>query len=202
MADAVTGRLWQPHLPARTEPAEDGQVRLLSPGVGYWRRAPAQGSLVVPGGDVGEFEVLGVVHRLIAPASARGLVVELAQRRRGRIPVGYGDPLAVLDPSAAGDVAAGADAAAGGTDEAGLAFRASSSGRFYSRPAPSKPPFVEPGQIVEKGQPVGLIEVMKTYSRLLYGGDDLPARARIAAVRPADGDDLAAGDVILELEPA
>jgi acetyl-CoA carboxylase biotin carboxyl carrier protein len=45
-----------------------------------------------------------------------------------------------------------------------------------------------------------LLEVMKTFNRLTYGGDGLPSEAKIASIGPADGDDLNAGDIILELE--
>jgi len=83
-----------------------------------------------------------------------------------------------------------------------LAVRAPSSGRFWARPSPDRPPFVAPGDVVTAGQTVCLLEVMKTFNRITYGGPDLPERARVTAVRPADGDDLAGGDVILELEPA
>lgn len=34
-------------------------------------------------------------------------------------------------------------------------------GTFYSAPAPSEPPFVQEGDAVEPGQPVGIIEAMK-----------------------------------------
>lgn len=202
MADAVTGRLWQRELVAGLEAAEGGSARLSSPAVGLWRRAPAAGALVVPGGELGELEVLGVVCRLVAPRSARGIVTSLETPRLGKIPVGYGEPLLRLDPEAIGAEPMAAEAGAEVAGESGLALRASSSGRFYSRPAPTKPPFVEPGQIIERGHPVGLLEIMKTYSRITYGGDDLPERARVAAVRPGDGDDLSAGDVILDLERA
>ena len=49
------------------------------------------------------------------------------------------------------------------------------------------------------GQTVGLIEVMKTFHRVLYGGPELPPSARIERVVANDGDDLSAGDVIVEL---
>jgi len=87
-------------------------------------------------------------------------------------------------------------------DSAGPAVRAPSSGRFWARPRPDDDPFVEVGQIIETGHSLCLLEVMKTFHRVTYGGPGLPGRARVTAIRPADGDDLAAGDVIIELEPA
>ncbi len=202
MADAITGRLLEKRLAALVERLDDGRVAVAAPAVGYWRRAPAPGALVLPGGELGELEILGVVHRLVAPEGARGVITELPVPRRGRGPVSWGQRLAVLDPEAAGEAAAEDASTAVEASATGLAFRASSSGRFYSRPAPSKPAFVEIGQEIERGHTVCLIEVMKTYSRLVYGGDGLPDRARVVAIRPSDGDDLAAGDVILDLEPA
>jgi acetyl-CoA carboxylase biotin carboxyl carrier protein len=58
------------------------------------------------------------------------------------------------------------------------------------------------GDVITAGQTVGLLEVMKTFNRVTYGDGDGPDRARVRAIRPGDGDDLAGGDVILELEPA
>jgi len=55
---------------------------------------------------------------------------------------------------------------------------------------------------VTAGQTVCLLEVMKTFHRVTYAGADLSERARVLAIRPADGDDLAAGDILIELEPA
>ena len=47
---------------------------------------------------------------------------------------------------------------------------------------------------------MALIEVMKTFNRVTYGGDDVPERARVKRIVPADGDDVEAGDVLIELE--
>ena len=40
-------------------------------------------------------------------------------------------------------------------------------GTFYRRPAPDQPPFKNEGDIVTIGEPVGLIEVMKTFTQVL-----------------------------------
>jgi biotin carboxyl carrier protein len=36
-------------------------------------------------------------------------------------------------------------------------------GVFYRRPAPDQPPLAQPGQVIEAGQPLCVLEVMKTY---------------------------------------
>ena len=47
-----------------------------------------------------------------------------------------------------------------------VAVRAPMAGTFYSRPAPGEPPFATPGDQVEAGQKVGLVEVMKLFTEL------------------------------------
>jgi acetyl-CoA carboxylase biotin carboxyl carrier protein len=181
-----------------------GRIELRSPGVGEWREGPERGRLIGPGAPLGRLEVLGRLWPLGAPEGARGVVVETGgEGELARRPVGHDDLLLGLDPDACGAVAAlvapevGAEAASG----SGLALRAASCGRFYLRPAPDKEPYVRPGDLIETGAVVGLLEVMKTFSRLVYAGPGLPPRARVTRVAPADGDDLGPGDVILELEP-
>ena len=51
-------------------------------------------------------------------------------------------------------------------------------------------------------QAVGLIEVMKTFSRLHYGGEGLPTRARVRVIVVKDEEDVAAGDTLFELDTA
>jgi biotin carboxyl carrier protein len=98
--------------------------------------------------------------------------------------------------------APGRDAARAAATSGSIAIRAPSSGRFWARPSPDKPAFVSAGDVVTTGQTVCLLEVMKTFHRVTYSGEGLPPKARVLAVRPSDGDDLAAGDVLIELEPA
>jgi hypothetical protein len=77
--------------------------------------------------------------------------------------------------------------------------RATQSGRFYRRAAPRQPPIVDVGALVEAGTPLGLIEVMDSFSHVVYrptGG--LPARARVTRVLA----DLEVGTALLEVEPA
>jgi acetyl-CoA carboxylase biotin carboxyl carrier protein len=195
-------RLHPPTIQARLVRLPDGKLRLESPTVGLYRGEPRPGSLVTPESSLGQLEILGVLHHLLAPAGASGLVVpaEAPGPRLSRRPVGHGDLLVALDPEAVTGAAAAGPGAAPGTSTANLVFRAPTSGRWYTRPGPGKPPLIEVGTQVQQGQAVGLIEVMKTFSRLHYGGEGLPSPARIKAILIKDEEDVSAGDALFELE--
>lgn len=180
---------------------DDGTLELRSPSVGIWHEPPARGSLVLERHAIGQLELLGQRAPLISPAT--GLAVEVAAGPASARGVGYGELLAVLSPDVGAMRGAGGVGSERGRDDAAagqLAFRSPSSGRYYGRPGPGKPPFVQVGDEIGAGDTVCLLEVMKTFNRVVYGGAGLPERARIAAIRPGDGDDLADGAVILELE--
>ncbi len=197
----------RPLVTARLLRLEDGRLAILAPAVGLWRDRPPLGALIGPGDLLGKLSVLAVDRALVAPEGARGVVVEVASATPGegaklaQHPVFYGEQLLVLDRAVASgiddDDAEASDEAAGG-----LVLRAPSSGRFYRRPAPSKPAFVAVGDIIDSGKVIGLLEVMKTFTRIHYGGGDLPPRARVTALRAEDEADVAAFEALIEVEPA
>ncbi|MCY0988491.1 hypothetical protein OV203_15270 [Nannocystis sp. ILAH1] len=203
----LDARLTPPVLRARLAAGPDGRQRLLAPGVGMFRGAPDPGMLVGPDQPIGALEILGVVHHVLAPVGAGGLVVAPEDAPRSSAParraVGFDDLLLVLDPSATRSESAANQSgpAAGPGISGGAVLRAPTSGRFYVRSGPGKPAFVSVGAVLEPGQTVGLIEVMKTFSRVLYGGDALPSRARVVRICQADESDVAQGDPLLEVEP-
>ena len=197
MAWQADGRSQRPRLLALLQ----GDV-LCAPAVGMWRGAPAPGAVLVAGAPLGELEVLGVLHELVAPERTSGMVGEGEGARLAERPVGYGDALVQLRPLELGSALASTGAATAARDDAGkLLFRAPLSGRFYARPSPDKPNFVAVGDEIAFGQTVALLEVMKTFNRLAYGGEGLPERARVRAVLVRDEADVDAGAPILELEP-
>ena len=181
--------------------SEPGHIELLAPRVGLWRDQPQLGHLVRPGTSVGTLEVLGRLYPLVAPSEVSGIVASVAATDRARHPVGYGEVLVVIDKriGSAAIADSSESEALPGVHE-GLVFAAPMSGRYYSRPGPDRAPFIEPGQMLKVGESVCLLEVMKTFNRVAYGGEGLPEVARVKRVVPADGDDLNANDPILELE--
>jgi acetyl-CoA carboxylase biotin carboxyl carrier protein len=181
---------------ARRRP--DGAIELCAPCPGVLRWPPRRGAHAMAGEPFAALEVLGRRRPLRAPADGDGLIAEVpggAPR-----PVGHGDVLAVLGAIAIG----GARPAAGeaGPNDGALVLRATASGRFYRRSGPDKPPLVSEGDVIEHGHAVALLEVMKTFSRIHYGGEGLPSRARVVRVLPADGADVEVGDPLVEVEPA
>ncbi|MEZ5974739.1 MAG: biotin/lipoyl-containing protein [Planctomycetota bacterium] len=84
-----------------------------------------------------------------------------------------------------------------------MILRSPQSGRFYHRPSPGEAAFAEVGTVLEAGQPVGLIEVMKTFAHVPYASKGgLPARARVVRVLAGDGADVDSGTPLFEVEPA
>jgi acetyl-CoA carboxylase biotin carboxyl carrier protein len=212
-----TGRVHAPELDAIAAGPRGDQavIELRAPMPGNFVPRIAQGDLVTAGSAIGELVVLGRAITLVAPRStgatgataptgattATGIAVQLASAASRA--VGYGDLLVAVDPSPSLSLGAPAtsDAAAAAQPAVdGLIFRAPTSGRFYGRPAPDKPPFVTPGSPLSRGVTICLLEVMKTFHRVTYGGPGLPDTARIRQVLVADGDDVNAGDPLLALE--
>ncbi len=192
------GRAFEPQHVAVLE--QDGTLfHLRAPTVGRWRDAPAEGSLIKPGFSLGFVDTLGVLHRLVAPPGAVGVVTAREGNAKAPGDVAYGDVLLTLDLEAATGSAAAA-AVEATADVTGLAFRSPLSGRFYLRPSPDQPPFVSSGDTIKVGQTVALLEVMKTFNRVTYGGDGLPPTATVVEVVPENESDLDQGDVILRLE--
>ena len=179
------------------ERTEEG-VTLTSPEVGYYTCAPSKGCALMPGQRAGVLRSLGREIELVVPAGVSG-VVTLDPPERVLAPVGYGDRLLVLSPLAEGAAMAEED----DSGEQGVVLRATSAGRFYHRPAPDEPAFLEPGDALEEGTVVGLIEVMKTFTHVTYAATGgLPSRAKLVAWVAGDGADVTAGEALLELEEA
>jgi acetyl-CoA carboxylase biotin carboxyl carrier protein len=179
---------------------EGERVTLHSPEVGTFTRALPENTLVGPGAPAGVLHSLGRAWHLVVPAGVSGRVLDPAPERVHQ-PVGYGTVLYRLAP-----LQAHADDENASSDErhdSRLAVRAPYSGRFWLRPAPGEPPFVQVGQELSAGSALGLIEVMKTFTHLGYQpGAGLPERARVVAVLVSDGAEITDRDELVVVEPA
>jgi biotin carboxyl carrier protein len=176
-----------------------GETILRAPRVGVFSVTVRDGSLVTPGAAVGTLRHLGRSQAVVAPGGAAGRVA-LPDRGRGASAVGYGDVLLrlidVSDLAPAGTVPARAAQCASEAP----AVTAPTAGVFYRAPGANARPYVSAGDRVRKGQPVGLIEVMKTFNPIPYDGDGLPDEAEVVEVLVADGAEVRAGQALVSVK--
>jgi len=181
-----------------------GRIEVLAPAAGWWSRHPVPGCVLVAGQSVGTLEVLHRRLSLVLPEEAFGAVSgELPTDRR--VAVEYGQPLLLLDPEGAGGVAGGAGTAAAepGVETTraatGYAVRAPTDGVFYRRSAPGAAPFVELGQRIRRGQPVGLVESMKTFNQVVLGGPGAPEEGEVVEILVEDEAEIRSGQPLLRV---
>jgi len=190
-----------------------GGVLLLSPAVGIIRGIPAPGHALASGEVFARIEIVGRSHPLLVPEDLSGVVAELAVEGFGAdaIPVEYAQPLLTIVPGAGaggskkkrGKSSVGAVAARGSGSKnahdlpAGChAIVSPADGVFYRRSRPADPPYVEEGSHVHAGQTLALIEAMKCFSAITYGGAGLPENAEIVEVRAGDAVEVRHGQVL------
>jgi biotin carboxyl carrier protein len=193
----------EPILVTKAEPGAGGRMVVLSPLVGVWTDHPHAGALLGPGSRIGVVAQLNRRFVLVLPDGAAGRVAAGLPRNRA-LAVDHGHVLFELSPVGTGDrreIASGVDTPghpAGAATAAGSwAVLSPTDGVFYRGPSPAAPPFVEPGTKVRTGDPVGLVEVMKTFNQIAFGGPGFPEEAVVAEVRCADGEEVRAGQVLI-----
>ncbi len=69
-------------------------------------------------------------------------------------------------------------------------------GVYYSAPAPSQPPFVNPGDIIHVGQVIALIEAMKVFNEI-----QSEITGRVVAFAAENGNVVQKGETLLKVEP-
>ena len=77
-----------------------------------------------------------------------------------------------------------------------LSIVAPTTGVYYSAPAPTSPSFVHPGDIVQVGQVVALIEAMKVFNEI-----QSEVAGRVIEVVAINGEVVHKGDVLIKVEP-
>jgi acetyl-CoA carboxylase biotin carboxyl carrier protein len=88
-----------------------------------------------------------------------------------------------------------------GLPEGTYAVTSPTHGMFYRRPRPGAPLYVDVGQVVEEGTTLALVEVMKCFSAITYGGEGLPPRAEVVEVRADDGAEVQADQILFVVGP-
>jgi acetyl-CoA carboxylase biotin carboxyl carrier protein len=123
-------------------------------------------------------------------------------------PVAFDDPLVRIDPRAADGFApeaGGGAAGVAGTDEASssgaITISAPSEGIFYRRSSPDSDPYVEVGSKVATGTVLGLVEVMKCFNQITYGGAGLPEKGEVVRILVEDASEVQFGQALFWVKP-
>jgi acetyl-CoA carboxylase biotin carboxyl carrier protein len=110
--------------------------------------------------DITEFELENTDEKVVIK---RGCSVVAPQFQMPQAVPYQVAPMAAAAPAAQAASAAAAPAAAA---EEGDAITSPIVGTFYRSPAPDAPPYVEVGQIVEKGETLCIVEAMKLMNEI------------------------------------
>ena len=127
-----------------------------------------------------------VVRRNAAP----GHVAPVAERA-GSAPASAAPPRPRADAAAAQPATTRQAAAAGQIE-----VTAPMVGTFYRAPSPDAPPFVEIGTLVEPGQPLCIIEVMKLFTTI-----NSECAGRVVQIGAQTGDLVEYGRTLFIIEP-
>jgi biotin carboxyl carrier protein len=173
---------------------------LRAPKLGLWSDHPGDGELVEPGSSAGTLTQLGRPFLLVIPDGVSGRVA-IEGRTQDALPVEYGEVLfrviaGEIRPKGAREVETEGSRAA----EGALAIVSPTDGVFYRAAALGAKPYVVVGERVALGRPVGLIEVMKTFNPIAYGGSGFPDEAEVVEILAADGQEVRAGQTLLVLK--
>ena len=180
---------------------------VASPVVGMADGAPKAGRFVNPLDQIITMKILNQRYVLRMPPDAYGRITEVFIPN-AYTPVAYGERLFVVDPRALDQAssgagrAGGARAAPGEAADAGLiTVQAPSDGIFYRRPSPDSPPYVEVGAEVNSGSMLGLVEIMKCFYQITYGGLGLPPKGTIAKILAKDNAEVRFGQPLFHVKP-
>lgn len=182
--------------------ADDGEggTALRSPKLGLWSEHPEDGAFVESGSFAGTLSQLGRRFLLVVPEGVSGRVA-IEGRRQSSIPVEYGETLFRVTADESRKAVAGAKKSKASRGVQG-AFEIVSptDGVFYRAAALGAKPFVAVGERVATGRAVGLIEVMKTFNPIAYGGAGFPDEAEVVEILAADGQEVRAGHALVILK--
>ena len=76
-----------------------------------------------------------------------------------------------------------------------------SQGIFYRRSSPDSPPFVEEGTKIASGSVLGLVEVMKCFNQITYGGPGFPEKVEVAKILVQDSTEVQFGQPLFWVRP-
>lgn len=169
---------------------------LRAPKLGLWSDHPQDGTFVEPGSTAGTLTQLGRRFLLVVPDGVSGRVA-IESRTQDALPVEYGETLFRVTPTDARTARPDASEATSSRAPGALEILSPTDGVFYRAAALGAKPYVVVGERVATGRPVGLIEVMKTFNPIAYGGAGFPDEAEVVEILAVDGQEVRAGQTLV-----
>lgn len=166
---------------------------LGAPAIGWFEPSVPEGTVLSVGQRLGTLWVLHRPHAVLTPEGCSGAVAGVGPPGVRRA-VAYGELLLRLEAVAEGGAAV-ASRTETPTTSGAFVLRAPIHGIFYARANPQSPTYVSVGSVVDEGQCVGLIEVMKTFHPVSWRGP----RGEIGAVLVKDLQEISAGQPLFRL---
>ncbi len=188
---------------ARVEEQEDATFLVRSPGVGLVDAVPDKGLYLNPMECFVRLKVLNHWQQVLLPLNVKGWIAERFVDQTHH-PVEYNQPLVRLSAGMDAPGEAGGGAAGEGgeqQDQDLIKVVAPSEGIFYRRAGPDVPPYVEVGDPVTNGTVLGLVEVMKSFNQILYGGTGFPERGTVAKIGAEDSAEVKFGQMLFLIKP-
>ncbi|MFC2118969.1 acetyl-CoA carboxylase biotin carboxyl carrier protein [Bacteroidota bacterium] len=176
--------------------------RILSPAVGTFYPAVENNSFVAANSIIGRLKILNSSFDIVLPGNFSGQI-EIINGEDKCFFVDYKQDLFLLKPYINIDSEEIENVKTNELDqefENGFLVRSFTTGIFYRRSSPDLPPYVEEGQLIEKGKALCLIEVMKTFNKVLFQGTAKSDSGKIKKILVEDCTEVNIGQPLFLLE--
>lgn len=138
--------------------------------------------------DITEFEMENADEKIVIKRGPTGQIIQMAAPAPMAMPV-----MPAAAPAASAPVAA--PAAAPAVDDKYETINSPIVGTFYRKSSPEAPPFVDVGNVVEKGQTVCLVEAMKLFNEI-----EADFKCKIVEVLKDDAAPVEFGEPLFKVE--
>ncbi|MDQ7008040.1 MAG: biotin/lipoyl-containing protein [Acidobacteriota bacterium] len=186
----------RPSLPALLIEGDAGKRQIAAPAPGRIRWYRLEGEVVTAGSRLGLLTENERHFDLVFPRARPAQLREVLLADPSTA-CEYGQVLAVaVAPSGA----EAADPESQDTDSSAFEVRSPTHGTFYRRPSPDSPPYIEVGTELQRGDTLGLVEVMKCFSPITFDPPAGAERARVVEILAADGSEVRAEQPLVRME--
>lgn len=181
---------------------ETRNYRILSPSVGTFYPAVDNNSFVASNSIIGRLKILNSFFDIVLPGNVSGLVGIINSEDKCFF-VDYKQDLLVLKPHKnidSEDLGNVKTKKLNREFENGFLVKSFTTGIFYRSSSPDLLPYVEEGQLIEKGKVLCLIEVMKTFNQVKFQGTTKSNTGKIKKILVKDCTEVNIGQALFLVE--